>query len=1126
MAQIQAYVSKGVTMSISRKLSATVAMAITLLVAVCEAQFSSNIHGVVMDPSQAVIPSAPVRLRNVNTQVELATQTSSSGVYRFSSLAPGEYELLADMPGFQPKKVAVTLLTAQTADVPIVLEVATATERVAVVAAAPILATSDARTHATIEERVLDDLPLQGRNMLGLATLAPGVTGYGNTSGGAPGNAPDNYSTEVVINVSGNGRNYSGNHYTVDGLNVTSNIIQGVSNLAPNPDSVQEISIQTNAYNVEQGQASSLQVAITTKSGSNNLHGSGSYFFNNQDLYARTVFTQKREPFKKHLFNGTLGGPVYIPRLYDGRNRTFFFASVEGLRSQTSSADAVQTFETEEFVSWARGMFPNSIGTEVLTERRPSGISITKVAKTAADVFGTGPEGCGTGTTYGIPCNLPMINEGRYKPSPFRNGLQANVRGDQYLNDNKDRIYFNFYDTDLDIQTLGFREGFATVDDNFSHAIQANWTHTFNPSILNEFSFGWIKVQGNRGLDPTIPTYIPDISIQGQSLGIAPAWGPATFIQNNYNWRNVVSVIKGGHTLKFGFQAWTGNDDALFNDVNGRTSFFFQNLLELVTDNPFTQGGPLIDPLTGKEGPGGYEHLLTTFGFFVQDEWKVRPNLTLSLGLRFDDYGNITRDQTKGVPLGNLFLDKKFRDLNSPQEIDQVFTVARMKEVDSGVYDGRITNVWSPRVGVAWDPLNNGNWVVRGGFGVYHDWIPLGEANRIRGNPPGLLRLELRRGDPIGPTFSLGTSNRFPYGWVLPELPAKGVNEYGGIEGIRSNTGALDRYMRPPNTYNFTIGVERRLPSNVVAGAMYSGSRTRKGPWGSDYNRFAGDLLDGKFDRLHQSFGTIYFETNRNEINYNAMILSLRGRVGQWANLQGSYTYSKVEDFGQAGTRVNRDPGNATPTQHEISRFLAPSDWDFRHRASIGGVVNLPSLSSSTPAVKAILGGWELSSVCVLQSGPPFNVFTSAPFRPITDSGGSVIGLQANSGDFNADGVNFDFPNQPSQDFTGSHERQEYINGLFKVSDFPLPAPGTLGDLPRMYYRGPGFINFDLGVIKNNRLPFLGDQGNLQLRFEFFNVLNRVNLGNVNGNLSSSTFGRSTSQFDPRIIQLGGRITF
>ncbi|MFQ5968154.1 MAG: TonB-dependent receptor domain-containing protein [Acidimicrobiia bacterium] len=1086
------------------------------------AQFSSNVQGIVFDESEAVIPGATVVLTENATAIERTAITGPSGIYRFTGLAPGDYQLRFELPGFQVTVIPVRLLTKQTVEVNATLVVRGTADLVLVTGESPTLDTADSRLQSTVEEEILDDLPLQGRNMLGLAAVAPGVTGYGNVAGGAPGNAPDNYSTEVVIDASGNGRNSSGNLYTVDGLNITSNIIQGVANLAPNPDSIQEFSIQTNTFSVEQTNASSIQVAITTKGGTNEFHGSGSYYFTNQDLWARTVFTGERRPFKKQLFNGTLGGPIV-------KNKTFFFASLEGLRSEISQADSVRTFESEEFVNWARQNFPDTLGTNVLSERRPSDALIAGVARTAEDVFGSGPEGCGTASTSFIPCSLAMINEGRFTRSPFRNGLQYNVRVDQYLNDSADRLYFNLYRTELDIETQRNRRGFSTTDDNFSTAIQSSWTRTFSPAVINEFSFGWIRVQGNRGFNESteggpIPFNIPNINVQGQSLGISPAWGPATFIQNNFNWRNVVSVLKGSHSLRFGVSGWWGDDDARFNDVFGRTTLGFNNLLDLVSDSPFTQGGPLIDPLTGLEGPGGYEHLLNTFGWFIQDEWKVTPRLTLTLGIRWDDFGNITRNEDKGVILGNVFLPQQFSTLGSPAEIDAAFADASVRFTDEGIYGGRITNNWAPRAGIAWDPTGDGTWVVRGGFGLYHDWIPLGEANRIRGNPPGLVGLSSRRGDPSSPEpiFSIGTSTSFPFGWVLPQFATLELDERGGILGARSSVGGIDRHIEPSDTYNFMIGVERRLPRDLVLGVMYSGSRTRNGIVGNDMNRFEGDLLDGVLDRLNPSFGRVFYEFNGNEIDYNAVIASFRGRFRRGGSFQASYTLSKTEDFGQAGSRVNRDPGFATPSQHNLERFKGPADWDFRNRFSLSGLYQLPTPDTGGFA-RRVLGGWEFGTVAVLQSGPPFTVVSTASFQPQLDADGNVVGFLPGSGDFNADGVNFDFPNAPATDFTGSHSRQDFINGLFTAADFPLPTPGTLGNLERQPFRGPGLANVDFTVIKNNQIS---EDVNLQLRFEFFNILNRVNLSNVEGRMDRSTFGRSTSTFNPRIIQLGVRLTF
>lgn len=1075
--------------------------------AICFGQFSSNIQGVVQDQTQSAVPHATVKLRNLSTDVTLTASSNDAGVYRFSSLQPGNYDIAVEAAGFQAQTLHVTLQTSQTADVNVNLTVAGAAATVEVAGTAPLLDAADSRLQATIRQETLQDLPFQGRNFLGLVAVAPGVTGFGAVGGGAPGNAPDNFSTEKVVDASGNGRNSAGNEFVMDGLNVTSNIIQGVSNLSPNPDSIQEVSIQTNTFSVEQGKASSILVNVTTKSGTNHFHGTGSYFFNNQDLRARTAFTTKYEPYKRHDLAGTFGGPII-------KNKTFFFASVEPLWSQTSSANSVTTYEAQEFVDWAKVNFPKSLGTSVLLDRPLINVSTTGVNKRASDLF---PTDCGTPAAANIPCSLPVIAEGRFKPAPFRNALQYNFRGDQYLRDNRDRLYANYYKTDLDTEQVPIRRGYYSVNNNNTKALQTSWTHIFTPALLNEGSFGVIRVEGSFGEYPGLPFHIPTINIDQSQNFAVPSNGPGAFIQHNYNWRDVVSWVRGSHSLKFGFEAWSGDDDAQFANNTLRPTFRFLNLLDLVRDQPFNETGVVFDPLTGKVANGAYRHLMSTFGAFVQDEWKVKRNLTVTMGIRWDDYGNPHPDKSKTITFGNIIL-------GPGSTLDQQIANASVRQVE-GVYAHRLNKNFSPRVGVAWDPTRQGKWSIRGGVGLYHDWIPLGEANRIRNNPPGNVSPVFLAGTATPPLFALGTSDAPPFGFPFPQFAVKALDEHGGIVGQQVNTGGINRNIHPSNTLNYVFGVERQLPYRTVVGANYSGAYTWDGIIGTDLNRFAGDYLDGRLNRLNPSFGQMFFEFNANEIHYNGLILTLRHELSR-GSFQASYTLSKVTDFGSAGERVNRDPGNAFPDPHNLQQYSALSDWDARHRFSFSGYYRLPTPFARVPFVRNVLGGWEWTSVAILQSGNPFTVFTSAPFQGNFDANGKFLGFKPGSGDYNADGVNYDWPNLPSKDYTGSHTRQEYINGLFQKSEFGIPTPGTEGNMKRSIFRNPGLLQVDMGMIKNNPIHFIGERGNLQIRFEFFNILNRVNLRGVSNDLNSPTFGRSTSTYDPRVIQLGARLLF
>jgi hypothetical protein len=238
--------------------------------------------------------------------------------------------------------------------------------------------------------------------------------------------------------------------------------------------------------------------------------------------------------------------------------------------------------------------------------------------------------------------------------------------------------------------------------------------------------------------------------------------------------------------------------------------------------------------------------------------------------------------------------------------------------------------------------------------------------------------------------------------------------------------------------------------------------------------------------------------------------------------LQGSYTLSKTTDLGQAGSRVNRDGDFAFPEPGNFQRYEGPADWDARHRVSATGYYVFPD-PPGPEILQRILGGWQLTGVMILQSGIPWQPVNRNSFNPIRDENGNVIGLNPGSGDYNADGYNYDYPNAPAVDLQQSFSTHDYMRGIATAADFPAPEPGTPGNMERHILRGPGLINVDTGMIKNNRIT---ERVNLQLRFEFFNVLNRVNLRNPVDNLGDTRFGRSVSTFNPRIIQLGARLVF
>jgi hypothetical protein len=1068
----------------SRSRIVLIAMLVFATCTVSLAQFSSSVQGTVRDSSGAAVPDAKVRLRNLGTDVTSQSPTNAEGFYRFNSLPIGRYSITVDQPGFQSQVIEVNVTAGQSRDVDVTMQVGTANQSVNVTGEAAVVDTTETRIHLSIDAEKLQNLPVLSNNIIGLMSMAPGIVGNNGDNG-------DNFTNEYFPDMSGNGRSWAGNQFNMDGITVTSNVTTGTLNWAPNPDAIEELTVETNTFKVDQGIGSSVVVNMITKSGSNQFHGSGKYLFNNQDMWAKTHFTDPSgyTPFKKHDISGTFGGPIV-------KDKTFFFASVETLRSEVSSGKQGTTFESPEFVSWAQQNFPNTIGTSILTSYPVVGLNNLSLNSTAADVFGAD---CGTPTTYNIPCNLPLIDNGTYDVSPYRNGLQYSFRGDQYLNGGKDRIFGSYMKMDEGDQNPANRKSFSSLNSTASWATEASWTHTFSSKLLNEATFNADRVFGWS--TKAAPFSVPTISVAGVGLNVDPGWS-GQYAQHNYNWRDVVSLVKGNHSLRIGAGYFKDDDTADFRNAQGRPNFGFNNLIDLVTDNPYSEGGVAYDPLTGTAKPFVFGAKGNGESLFFQDEWKVRRNLTLTMGIRWDDFGNPVG--VDGYHYSNMFLGSG--------SLDQQFQGASVKAVDSP-FAHRLNRNFAPRFGYAWSPGSSGKTSIRGGVGVYHNWVDLGETvDLLRINPPGFIFPDFDQTTTIKPLFSLGTQNTvWPFGYTLPTIPAGQLNAAGGLDGVQSAVTGINPNLGTPLTVNWVAGIERELPWHLVASANYSGSHTWGALSGTDFNRVNGDLLDGNLDRLTSNFGSMTYLNNVNEMWYKAMLVTVRRSFGSMFSFQASYNLASTQDLGQGGDRTLGTLYDDFDDPSHLHR-KGPSAWDVRNRFSASGLINFPTPFAHSGITKTVLGGWELGFTLSAQSGTPYSVVNSNDF--------------SDGGDYNADGYDYDYPNTPTSNLGGSHSRQQYLNGIFTAADFPAPGVGTDGNFKRNSYRNPGYFGVNNSLIKENKLPFIGERGALQLRFDFFNLFNRTNLGSVDRFMGDSTFGTVQSQLDPRVIQVGAKLIF
>jgi len=1127
----------------------------------CFAQYSGNIQGVVADPSGAAINGASVQLRNVDTGISQSGKTSESGNYRFNSLPPGNYVVSAEASGFRKTEASFVLSTAETKGVNLTLPLASAQQNITVEVTAPAVDTDDSRLQATLSADTVRDLPEANRNLWDILASEPGVVGTGTRAiGESPGGFADNFGTQTP-QISANGRSYTGNLVMVDGMNVTSPIQNGNIILAPIPDAVQEATLQTNSWDGEDNLGSSILVQVTTKSGTNRFHGSGSLFFNNQDLVAAPYFSTPGAylPYARKDLVGTFGGPIK-------KDKTFFFADFEKLWATTAgTSSGTQYYEDPAFVSWAQTNFPNTVGTQVLTGW-PASRLVGSPYQTAQQYLGAG--NCGTTTPLTPPCTMNMIDAGSFAASPYYNALQYNFRLDQYFTPN-DRLYLSYYNDSFNQQQLAARPQLDALDIMRNRYGQIDFTHTWSANLLAEGAFAFASVGGANGQDAKLA--VPDISV---NAAVAPngnvtspglvgtpvggGWGPGAYRGPNYNWRGVLSWIRGKHTLRFGYDGDHAIEHGDFTPVNVRPGFSFNNLLDLVEDNVFQESVGAYNPLTGLQGSVVFGGQTNPYGFFVQDDWKVKPNLSLTLSLRWDDFTNHTPWGNNGFQFGTLLL--------SPGgNFDTQVANASVGAVPQ-VFANDMKNLFSPRIGFSWDPSKVGKWAIRGGIGVYHDWVVLGQSvDETRNNPPGVISETFTNVDnyqgtayPLSNFFSIASSQTYPWNFTLPPIPAGSLNSHGGLNGVAASVDALARDLVAPMAVNYMVGVERQLRGTLVAGAHYSGSKSYDGltgdnvnyyPGGATFSGVGGSVVES-IGTLNPYFGPITYVTNANQATYNAMILFLRGRAGHRGSFQGSYTLSHAKDYPEANTRFDQDGGINIPQPSSYFRYYGDANYDVRHRISFSGSYTLPGYGNGV--LKVLTGGWEASTIIAAQTGTPFWVIDNRPFDPMCNVGGTptacdsaaaagapiITGVNAtatnpngymlapDSGDYNLDGTNYDVPNLPTQNYSGSHSRSAYKNGLFTVSDFPQPAIGTEGNLPRNIYRNPGMLQVDASILKNNHLPWLGEDGNLQFRFDFINLFNHPNLGPVDFDMADAGFGKVATGLPMRQIQLGLKVIF
>jgi hypothetical protein len=1048
------------------------------------AQFGSGIQGSTVDSTSAVLPGVRIVVTEVSTGVTREAVSSEVGFYRVLSLSAGVYTVKAFKEGFaSAEQAAVVVALNEMKKVDFTLGVGGVTDTVTVAAEAPILETEQGRISSQIGSTQLRELPIPNRNIFNLMVLQPGMTGRSlgiELLGG-----------DSTPQFNANGMRADGNSFSVDDSSVNSISRGGRAEVTPNVETVAEVRITTNNFSAENGRNMGAQVNIATKSGSNEFHGSLWEYHRNNRLQSHNFFDADVPVNRRNQFGYGIGGPIV-------RNRTFFYTTYEGiLQSGTGSSTA--TVETPELRNWVLQNRPTSIAAYIMGTFPPVADPTTNIR----DVGGPRP---GANQFSSTADGIPDIGTARYLSTTDARSYQFTIRIDHELRPGKDRLYGYFYHLHGRTITPGLRPDFlrfSPTNGTFGNLV---YTRTISPTAVNEVRFGVTRFMGNycvpenpakplgkESCNDILNKQVPGINITGIGTVRDVNVFPGGFFPTEYQLKDTFTLYRGSHGLKFGAELRRAHN-ILWHTSSFLPVYTFASVLDFIDDEPL-QMTRTVDPRTGEPIATRADMRIWEGAGFVQDDWKMRRNLTLNLGLRYDYYGPYTDSHNR------------YRDFVPGPGSTWAEQLASGKvDVVAKGWNADKMN-FAPRFGFAWDLGGRSKSVVRGGYGLSYDRMATVQTATYRQNPPlaATATLGLLFGTSF--TYTLGDANSKPYyGYPVDPALRLGLDSRNGIAGARVAISAVSDDFNNPYAHNWFLGVQRELPGQLVAEVSYIGSAGHHLVNISNINRYNGDLLDGRFDGLNPSFSSINMATTSSNSVYHGGTISVRRHFGQGVSFQSNYTYGKVLTDAEAeqGVTSYYDANN-----RNLDRSVA--DFDVRQRMTFSGVWEIPFLRNcDNPACK-VARGWQLSGYGVLEEGQPMNVTTSAAYP---------------TGDYNADNnTGGDRPNAPISSLKRrGFTRDEFLNGIFAVADFPRPAAGQVGNLSRNAFRGPGFARVDLALAKN--FPIAADRANGSLRVESFNAFNRVNLNSPATNLTSNSFGKSTGAGAARVYQISLRVRF
>lgn len=1049
------------------------------------------INGTVRDAAGASVSGAAVRVVSLSTNQARETTTNDEGFYRVGALEPGTYMVVIETAGFaKVENHGVVVQTALETTFDVELKTGGVKETVDVTSESEAISLNKTNPTIglTVTERQAEELPLSAaRNVLNLALLSPNV----HSAPGANG-------------ISANGQRARNNNFTIDGSD-NNDITVTLSTTPVFPEAVGEFQIQTNPYSAEYGRNSGAQINIITKSGTNEYHGDIFEFYRGSRLDALDN-VQKRNNLtrpvrtNRNQFGFTVGGPIHLPRfgeggraIYDGRDRTHFFFGIQADRSRSAGVlQGAITIPTQNGFA-ALQTVPLRAGQSAGSRQ-----AVLNQLNFLNAVYAQNPvfTNLQNTTVNGTPIQVGTTNLGVSQPNDTKTFI---ARVDHRIgeSDNLTIRYITNQSADANvISNLNFGTLFSGDQSLFDQNLALSETHVFRPNVINELRGSYIR----RNLDfPENDTETLTTNISGFFSFGGLSNFPQSRVTNYFQLSDTMNWTRGNHGLKFGA-------DIRFNQLFNKSGFdlkgtyTFNNLADYLNNNAFS--------FAQATSPTNFLAEQWQQFYFVQDDWRVTPNLTVNIGLRYE---NAT------IPLG-FFGD--------PDPAHQAFAIPGPVQRDNNNFAPSFGFAYSPRPegGFLRRLLGDGTTVLRGGYRITYDLLFYNILVVNAGNFPFTSVNQVNN-----------VVDQFPARVPLSPPSFNPLNQF-----VNTQVDA-----RTPYAQLYSFSIQRELSRNFLLETGYTGSRAldqvrqlqmnpallSAAQAAAVRNRQAIPSVQAR--RLNPAAGARVLIGPGAQSTYNAAFVSLNKRLDRGFQFGISYTFSRNmsnndESLGVAA--ITNSTPQAPQDTFQIFNEKSRSVFDRTHRfvANYLYEVPAPGFAKDNGFLRKVFGGWQISGITTRQSGQPFTIFTGVD----TNGNGSSVGDRPN---FNPNGtINFDPVTGNLRTFTFDPSNPAFLVPRINTANTagPLIFTGTgaiqanslgNGTLGKNTFRGSGFYNTNLSVAKNFRF---GENRNFRITADFLNAFNQDNYGNPTSNMNSANFGRNLNNWGNRTITLGGKFSF